>query len=430
MCYISKLKCFLALLVMVAVVTGCSRHLESSDPVRTLPESTVVPSNVRVALGNNSLKISWDISEAANVSGFRLFLFDSSLVGETGTAIPLETFETSAREIRIPDLIANKLYFIQVAALFESGLEGLRSSAISARPTYFSLSIENGAEYVNDSIVDVHISTPLSATHMRLSEDSLFDGVQYESFEEDTRFEFSPGDGVKHLYLDLQFTDGSVSDQIASDSISVDTDISIDQVVFSSGVASIQTGDTVLFSLFSMDPGGFASVSFGSITNMELFDDGTHGDAAPLNGIYTAFFVVPPGFSLNNEVVRGTFTDQAGNRLTKAADERLTVYAVPDPVTLAAVAISDSSVYLHWTESTSSDFIAYRIYRSATANADENSTFVAAELDRQTVSYTEEGLAAATEYYYVIYVYDQFGFKVGSQVVMVQTLATPSPQAP
>ncbi len=410
----------LAVMALVVVMSGCSRHIDSSDPVRSLPESTVVPSNVRVALGNNSLSISWDISDGTGVSGYRLFLFDSSLVSNSASAVPLETFETSDQKMTVSNLVANRLYFIQVAALFSSGLEGERSVAVSARPTYFSISIEGGAAYINDSIVDVHINTPISASHMRLSEDSLFADAQFVPFEANTDFELSSGDGLKLLYLDLQFSDGSTSDRIASDSVFLDTEIKIDQMTFT-GPDSIKTADTVWFSLVSMETGGFATVTFGSITNMKLFDDGTHGDTAPNNGVYAGYFEVPPGFSLSDGIVRGSFTDRAGNSLTKAADQRLDIYALPDAVSLTALALSEWQVNLQWTGSTSSDFSAYRIYRSAGPGVSEVSDLVATILNKSTTAFTDTSLVGNSTYYYKLFVSDQFGFKAESNEVSAST---------
>jgi fibronectin type 3 domain-containing protein len=96
----------------------------------------------------------------------------------------------------------------------------------------------------------------------------------------------------------------------------------------------------------------------------------------------------------------------------------------PDPVVLySPLLIRDgtSAVQLTWSRSTEGDFASYRIYRSNTPKVDSLSFLVSSLAEINGTLYNDEGLRAATTYYYRLYVYDQGGNATGSNVVNITT---------
>jgi len=403
----------IAFSLLALLSSGCDRYIESSDPVRTLPDYEIVPQDLRLSLGNNSITVSWTVPSMDGIKNFRIYLYDSTFVPDSSGFEPINRYETSARQITIDSLIPNRIYKIQASAVFQGGLEGDRSAVVQVRPSYFSMRLNGGDKYTNSTSLNVHINSPLQTTHMLLSEDSLFADASLVPFEANSLFNVLDGDGEKHLYARLVFIDGSETAEIIDDNIILDTDIQIGSVSFL-GPATVQAGDTVTFVIIGFETEGVGYVSFGSVLDVALNDYGQNGDAAPLDGIYSAWYAVPEGISMKNAVVTGKFVDRAGNVETKEATTNLTIEEYPAPVALSVSLQSDSLVLLSWTESAASDFAYYKVHRVSPNTAD-----IAIINNRTTTQHTVF-LPGNLLYEFQVVIINQAGFESPSNTVDVQ----------
>ena len=208
----------IVIILLAAAVVGCSRYIESRDPVRSLPDAGPVPINLTARLDNGSVTISWEVADSADIARFRVYVADSNGIDYT----PWDS--TTGFSITPEGLNINQRYFSKVATVAYSGLESELSEAVSARVMYISIMIQSDREYTNSRDVLIQISSPPEETsHLMLSEDSTFSDAVFVSFvDTQTGFTLSEGDGIKTVYARLQFFDGTRSG-ILSDDIVLDT---------------------------------------------------------------------------------------------------------------------------------------------------------------------------------------------------------------
>lgn len=209
----------IVIILLAAAVVGCSRYIESRNPVRSLPDAGPVPINLTARLDNGSVTISWEVADSADIARFRVYVADSTGLDYT----PWDS--TTGFSITLEGLKINQRYFFKVAAVANSGLQGELSEAVSARVMYLSIMIQSDREYTNSHDVLIQVSSPPKETsHLMLSEDSTFSDAVFVWFDSTgTSFQLSEGDGVKTVYARLQFTDGTQSGEILSDDIILDT---------------------------------------------------------------------------------------------------------------------------------------------------------------------------------------------------------------
>ena len=295
-------------LILLTVAVGCSRYVDSRDPVQSLPGDPPVPIGLSARSGSGQAAIAWEVSNATDVAIYRIFVADST---GTGYAL-LDT--TTADSISIEDLVAGQRYFFRVAAVMTSGLQGDLSAAVTVRVRYLSIAIEDGNRYTNSRQVKIRLYTQTDeTTFFMLSEDTGFTDASYLPFVDTVvNFILSDNDTAKTVYARMLFSDGSMSADPISDEITLDTRAQIDSVFFSP--VSGSTGQTIELGLVTGETGGVATVSFGSITDVPLYDDGTYPGDIPDNGIYNGVWVVPAGpLGKDTVTVTGAFTDAAGN---------------------------------------------------------------------------------------------------------------------
>jgi fibronectin type 3 domain-containing protein len=412
--------------LLLAAISGCDRYIESRDPVRSLPEDVPVPVNVMAEVnGSGTVTLYWEVTDTAEVKLFRIFVADST---DSDYRLYDSTTGFSATLSR---LLVNRRYFFKVAAVTRYGLQGDWSEAVTARPTLFSISIENGKEYINKREVQIRVNAPTGTSHLMLSEDSTFADASFVSFTgAPASFTLSEGDGVKTVYARLQFSDGSRSGELLQDDIILDTHAAVDSVFFTPVGVTFSPGDTVLFGLDAGETGGEASASFTGVSRINLYDDGTNGDPIEGDGIYRGRWVVPVDFTLYNGVVTGSFQDRAGNSaLPVTAQQVLNVNSPPQPVTLSAAPLSTFEIVLSWTKSNSADFASYRIYRSTNAAVSESSELVTTITNVNTTGYTDDDLNDNTTYYYRVFVYNNSNLSSGSNTASAKTKTNSPPEA-
>jgi len=418
------------MIAALALASGCEREIDSQTPLRSLPDPLPAPFNLSMELADRSVTLSWEMTDSSRVSRFRVYL------AEADTAAYILRDSTFDYTTTIGELTVNKVYLFRVAAVDVNNIEGDRSIPIVSLIGLMQLTINNDDEYTNNREVRLQINTTNNATHVILSEDSLFNNDDYQPFNTITDFTLSDGDGVKEIFAGFIFSDGSQSAAPVSDEIILDTRTEIDSVFFTPVQASFVTGEVITFGLDAGDYGsgnveldGTAHILLAGSDSVRLYDDGTDGDLVADDGIYMAEYVLPDGLALGNVQVNGRFVDAAGNVDTRAADNTLTVLNLPTPVQIITVeAVSSSEISLTWTESVDDDFGSYRIYRDTDNTPDESpEMLVATVTSRTTLSITDTALDGATWYYYRVFVRNDLGMTSGSNIDSARTLVNQPP---
>jgi len=418
-------------LMLLLIVGSCEREIDSSDPVRSVPDVGPIVTNLKAAMKDQSITLTWDVINGTNVSQYRVY--QSTDEGDIKNFVILDSSDT--RSIGITDLLINNRYYFKVAAVTTEGLEWDKSDEVSSQFTYLSISIAGGDEYSKTRSVIVSINAPVETSHLRLSEDNSFAGEVFVPFVgTGTQFELSNGDGTKTVYCELQFQDGSITGEILSDDIILDTKAEINSITYSDPVNSeyYQAGETIIFYLDADEAGGEASIRFGSggnFVSFDVFDDGVNPDVNTNNGIYTGRWTVPSQYYAYEVQVEGFFSDAAKNAADiLVADDLMYVFTPPPPVFVTATVKSSHSNQLTWDPSTSQDFSAYRIFRSTSPGVSDLSlqvNFLRTNVD----NYDDEFLDDNTTYYYIIYTYTSAGLSSASNVVSARTLINTAPDA-
>ncbi|MEP0829027.1 MAG: fibronectin type III domain-containing protein [bacterium] len=414
---------FVAFLTLAA---GCSRYLENEELPFSLPTEPPVPIMLQVTHLNNSVRLSWQLTDSSAVSFFRIYTADS-LNGD----YRLHDSTSSGVYAKIlTGLTAGRPYYFKVATVTGSKLEGAKSSAVSAVLGAVSVIINAGDTYTRSLDVSVRFVVPVTATLMQVSENQSFAGAAWEDFTSPSVRTLSSGDGVKRLYARFQFVDGSESDGTASDSIILDTRANIDSVYFQGPSGTLTRGDAVTFFIRTGETDGSADISFTGVTNLTLFDDGTSGDLTANDGIYSRRYIVPINLDVVNGVVTGRFRDAAGNDApSRPASTLINIANPPTAVSLNAKAESSGEIRLNWSQAIDNDFAAYRLYRSLTSAVSESSTLITTITSRSTTSFVDTDLNEETRYHYRIYVYDNTGLTAGSLVASDSTFNNLPPTA-
>ena len=405
------------LLTAAIVMIGCERHIESTDPVRSLGEPPPVPENVQAQLGNSSVTLTWQVSDPSSVMKYRVYTAQSS---STSFALRDSTADTT---VTLDGLVPNREYAFAVSSVSTANVEGERSTPLVATVSLLSIQINGGDEFTRSRNVTVRVNANSSVTHIRLSEDPtladasfvLFSGTQ-TSFTID-----SPGDGRKTVYAELQFDDGAGTAEPLTDSITLDTKAEIRSVSFANPAALFTAGDTIDFSLDAGESGGTASVSFNGSPTITLSDDDE-------DGVYSGEWVVPSNFNVTGTLVTGRFTDAAGNGpVTASVDNLLSISSPPLPVTVSALALSSFEIKLTWSEATTTDFAAYAVYRGTSAAVDDTGVPLRTITTKTIRTMTDSTLQDDTEYFYRVYVVTGGGLSAGSAAASATTFANSAP---
>ena len=405
-----NLSIFAIVLLVVVSMSGCDRTIESQDPVRSVPTPAPTPTNLEVLINLESVSLDWTVTDSSNVAKYRIYVADTLPVD-----FRVHDSTTTSSAI-ISNLLINRLYFIQVVAVDRAGLEGIPSGLVSATIGYTSIDINGGAIHTITRNVTVLVNTSALASQVILSEDSTFANDAFIPWGPTRPFTLSFGDGEKIIYGRLVFADGSVSGELLADAIILDTQAEIDSVFILPQTTTFATGDIITFGLDAGDIMGMASVSFGGISGLQLFDDGINGgDVVADDGVYFGQYEVPVNTNLFQETVTGFFTDAAGNRaLPTPGIEVLNINTPPDPVDLALTINTLGEFQFSWTLSLEPDFQSYRIYSGATSAVDTTSTEVTIIADPLISTYITTQVPST---FYRIFVFDQHGAAAGSNVV-------------
>ncbi len=404
------------LLFGLTILSGCTRDIESKNPIRSLPDMPPAPVHLSTVINDRSVTLSWEVSDTAAVSLYRIYMSEDS--GATFT--PIDSTGQFSRTVT--GLPLYQEIRLRVTSVTSRKLESVPSEAVRVASGLMQMLIQAGDKYTIARNVDVTFSSPLIPVFVQMSEDpTLSDAVVLE-YQSPMPFMLSQGEGVKTVYARLTFADGSESGTILSDDITLDTYARIDSVYFTQNVDSLTAGDTIWFYVAAHgEAGGGSSVIFGNNTRVLLRDLGLNGDLVAGDGIYSFAWVVPVGMSVINGLVSGTFTDAAGNNAVQAqAASRLNIWTMTTPTAvILAVSLTDSvTAHLSWTANTDNDFVSYRIYRSVSPNIDV-STSILSIITNQGNTTHDDYLSGTGTYYYKVFVFDSEGRFAGSNEVIV-----------
>ncbi len=405
---------------LLVLFAGCSRYIDSENPVRTLPPLPPTPFSLSAKLDNGSATLAWEIQDSTVVKRFRIYLTDSA--GQN-THVKDSTIGVSFVKT-VTGLQANQRYFFQIAAVGLQGIEGGKSvPPLAVTSAIYSIAINNGALFTNTQTVNITPNVPTAVTHIMLSEDSTLSGVQFEPLQNPQSFRLSDGDGVKHVFARFLYNDGTQTDTPVSDSITLDTHAQIDSVFFAPANVSFTPGQSIVFGLNAGEPGGTATVSFAGSGDISLLDDGVSPDVTANDGIYTGRYIVPSDMAVTAGVVTGAFTDRAGNQAQKiSARQKLTITNTPPTAVVLAVSNDTTTIRLTWSQNNDANFAMYRLYRSADtlAAVDTTANLLVIFNSQGTTNYDDTFGRNESAFAYRVFVFDKQGRFTGSNKVIAK----------
>ena len=401
-------------LMILVSLAGCDRYLDSSDPVRSLPSDVSIPINLEAVIDDASVTLRWELTDSSDVARFRIYVADD----ENGEYILRDS--TSSYSATLDNLLLNQQHYFRVTTVTTTGLESSPSETVSATAVHLSISINDDSEYTRQRDVQVQIYTGVAAAYVQLSEEADFSDAIWESFGSTKSFELSEDDGVKTVYVRMQYADGSETGASLSDDITLDTYAEISSVTFWMPGLPLEVGESVTFKVDGGETGGEASVSFESVRDFELHDDGIDGDVIADDGVYSGTYTVPHGVNALDAMVTGSFTDVAGNRAEGLVSESLlNINMQPDSVTLAAdVNESANTVLFSWSISNESDFESYRLYRDDVNESVDIDDDLVTIITSSTTTQYETNMPSDSSGYR-LFVFDRHGESAGSNVVTI-----------
>jgi fibronectin type 3 domain-containing protein len=411
------------LLAALFVVAGCSTR--TTDPVFDNPldpgSGTRLsrPTAVTVAVGNNRVKLSWTPPEGTVPDDYAVFRtrtdgdppHDTKLV-----ARPADTTYTDT------DVRNGRTYTYELAS-GKDGKFGERTETVDAAPALFTVVIAGDAPRVNGQAVQLTVGGPAATEAVQVGEDPAFSGASWRRMASTLTWTLSPGDGEKTVYARFRLADGTESLPV-TDQVTLDTRAVIGSVSFD-GDPVRTPGESIHFRLDAGETDGAATVDVaGLFGGLPLFDDGTSGDPTAGDGVYERDATIPGGTTTLGAVVRGRFTDAAGNVAAQVdAARTLSVREAPEAVTLldltASLPPDPAQVVVRWTQSLDNDFASYLVYRDTTDTVDPSDPLAGTITNRSTVNVTDGGLEEGMTYYYRVYVRTSLGLETGSNTLAV-----------
>ena len=296
---------------------GCAEA--PTDPTGEVPvpvdQVPPIPSDLAVEVSPGEVFLTWTVASAVGVTDYRVYR--ASGAGDFQLLASPST--TSYRDTQAA---SGSTYRYQVAAR-KGGLEGERSTVVSATPGLFSLVLEGGAEITGGNAVEVGsrkirigLVAPAGTVAFRVSEDSTLADAPTQGFDvlaPTAVFTLSPGDGRKTVFA--RYSDGGGSESaLVRSSILLDTRAILVSVTENSGGIVLSVGDILHLAARADTTGGTATADIGSLfTGLRLFDDGTNGDPTAFDGSYERNFTIPAGAEVVNALVVARFTDEVGN---------------------------------------------------------------------------------------------------------------------
>ncbi len=420
------------LILPILLFLGCSTNTENPSYVNafdpTLGENLPVPDSVTVMVGDNVVKLAWKIPTGQSADEYAIFRKTLNLQSELNERL---VGRVSKREYT--DLaVSNGRHYVYRIAAGANGQFGTRTTEVDATPGLYSLLLAGGAPFTQNRLLSITFNAP-TAQVVRIAEDPDSFTTAWQNVNGVVQWTLSAGDGMKTVYAQFRFSDGSMSVP-AFGKIRLDTQAVIQSVSFD-GASVRRPGETVHFRLVAGEPNGLATINVdGIFSGTALFDNGTGGDRVAGDGVYERDLVIPPAASVHDTPVTGSFADEAGNVAAQvSAPELLTVERGPDAVTLTTAEVSEPPdapfVTLNWSESLDAQFQGYAIYRAEAADVDSLSRLVGTITSAAILTQQDTDVIEGHTYYYRVYVRNNLGLETGSNIVQAQVTNLRPPAA-
>jgi fibronectin type 3 domain-containing protein len=406
----------LIFLAAVALTGGCTQKIEKptqTDRVEGAPE---IPKNLQTKIGDGKVLLSWEIADASKISRYLIYRRDTT---RTQTEVIDSTIELSYTDVNLRNGLR---YIYQISAIGKNTLESKRSSAVSATPNTFSVSIGNGAKYTKTMDVTLNLAAPTGTGLVLLDNDSQFVGATWQSYSASRSWQLTTGDGVKHVYARFRDGEGNETSGFYSDDIIFDSRSAIISVSENSNGKVLKAGDVVHFALVTDETEGVATVTVSGLNTITLYNN----NPSAIQPTYEADYVIPGAVDMIDGTVTGNFTDAAGNQApSRAALTYLNIANPPQPSQLSSFAVSETEMNITWTKSSATDFADYMLFRSTSGAVDSTSTLVKTETNSATTSYSDTDVKVGVTYFYALYTVDKSALMAKSNVITTQTANNP-----
>ncbi|NLP09543.1 hypothetical protein GX408_03995 [bacterium] len=409
-------------LLMVGTGLGVFRCEKLPEAPERLDHSLYPPAPVILSISNGDrrLRLTWEKITAPEISAYYIYRSDS--VSQTLRRLD----STHTAEYLDRSVQNGRSYQYRISARSQAGYEGPMSEALSAKAGFYTFTINSGATHTSSRTVTLSFVAPTGTLYTMISHDSTFANANWESYAAEKTWELIPGDGIKKVYARFRGGDDSLLDGVLSDQIILDTQAQIQEVVFNYQDQPMRAGDTLRIRVRTSEPMGTVSVDLGNhLSELALYDDGSHGDVSPGDGLYSLDWPIPQQFEIINGALTARFTDAVGNTAREiSAETSLIIKNRPQAVYLldpVPYATEFDRLFLSWTAYNGTGFINYKLYRHTAQQVDSSSTLVGIVSSASTTSLLDSALAANTTYYYRVYVTDALGFSSGSNIVVGKT---------
>lgn len=412
----------LVALLMLGTSLGMFRCEKLPEAPERLDYSLYPPAPAHLVISNHDrrLRLTWEKIAAPEISQYYIYRSDSV------SQILRRLDSTQTTEYLDRAVQNGRFYEYKISARSQAGYEGPLSDALSAKAGFFTFTINSGATHTASRSVTLTFVAPTGTLYSMISHDSTFANANWESFSEEKTWELTPGDGIKQVYARFRGGDDNLLDGILSDQIILDTQAQIQEVLFNHEDQPLQAGDTLRIRVRTSESIGMASVDLGDrLSALALYDDGTHGDESPGDGLYSLDWLIPQQFEIINGSLTAHFTDAVGNTARDiSAETSLIIKNTPQAVHLldpVPYATDFDRLFLSWTSYGGAGFINYKVYRNTSQRVDSTSTLVGIVSSASTTSLLDSLLTANTTYFYRVYVTDALGFSSGSNIVAGKT---------
>ena len=414
----------ISIIALVLIFASCDHKISTKFDPNDTTLAPKAPTNIRVSVNDNMLTLTWDASASGSIS--RYFIYRSFIDPDS-----VELYDSTSTASYTDDGVQNGIrYYYKITALSSSNLEGFKSVVVTAIPGVFSININNEAEYTNSRSVTVRSTVPSQTSHIKLSNSTDFSQSKWQTLSTTVSWELTAGDGVKTVYAQFKDSEGNESAAVFSDDITLDTRAQISAFTLTPGGSLFEPGDNLHFSLTAGETGGSASVVISGVETVDLYDNGSNGDAIAEDGIYELDYVIGPDIEVSDALVTANFEDRANNDAPSyKLSYRVTISVAPEAAVLSVISAEEDQIQLSWTAKSISDFNQYRLYRATGSGVDETSKLVTTITNQNTNSYTDsDNLEPNTLYYYKLYTYDDSGLKSASNEVNKRTLVNTAPE--
>lgn len=262
-------------------------------------KNNTTPFTLNAKIENGGISLGWSNIEIASLKNYRLY----KSLSEDSNYVKIGTFPPDVLTFVDDEIMNGYSYWYYITAVNNSGQETAHSNNtminIKTDPVF---TINGGDRYTNSSTVNLTILAH-TAKEMIISNNSNFDGNEWENYQTSKGWTLTPGDGKKTVYLKVKY------EQTESDTF--DTEI-----IFDSIAPSIS---------FSIEPDSgitnetnFTLIPTGCNDNLSIIDslnvrfdyenDGVYdSDWKPASSNYNKVFSIGGG----NKTIRMQLTDGA-----------------------------------------------------------------------------------------------------------------------